>query len=140
MTTDPSAPQPAPDVAERTTADMGTRQTHTSSSVPEDAVEHASAWPSEQLSEAIDSYPAAIEPVEPRDPVAVIALVAAILLLAVPAGLLAWWGVRRAHAEGRRGRLARGVLVAAIVELVLGAVLWAVYFAVLAPLVALPTV
>lgn len=79
-------------------------------------------------------------PAEPRDPVAVAALVCAVLLLALPGVVLAGWGVVRARRDGRRGRLARAVLVVALVELVLAVAFWSVYFVVLAPVLTLPVI
>lgn len=72
------------------------------------------------------------------DPVAIVALVLVILTLAVPAAILGGWAVARARGGVIRTRRAWIVTGVAIAEVILGALLWTVYFVWLAPVLTLP--
>lgn len=72
------------------------------------------------------------------DPVAVVAVVLVVLTLAVPAAVLGGWAVVRSAGDTVRTRRAWIVLGVALVEAVVGGLLWAVYFVWLAPVVTLP--
>lgn len=93
--------------------------------------------PHEQLVELSDEPFA--EPLPPIDPVGVLGLVALILLLPVIALALGYWSAGRISRGNVRGEsLARWTVILGWIELIAVVAFWAVYFAVLAPIVALP--
>ena len=81
----------------------------------------------------------AAAPTASADAVSITALVLALLQLSVPAALLAVVAIRGATRAGlRSARPARVALILACVEFALAVIFWIAYFAVLAPIVALP--
>lgn len=72
------------------------------------------------------------------DPVAVLAAVLVVLTLAVPAAVLGGWAVARSAGDSVRSRRAWIITGIALAEVVVGALLWTVYFVWLAPVLALP--
>ena len=86
-----------------------------------------------------DDSPDEVEPRPPVDPVAILGLVALLLLLPVIALGLGYWSQRRTGTGAQSGgSLARGTVLIGWVELFAVIAFWIVYFAVLAPVVALP--
>lgn len=72
------------------------------------------------------------------DPLAIVALILVVLTLAVPAAILGGWAVTRARGDAIRTRRAWIVTGVAVAEMILGGLLWTVYFVWLAPIITLP--